>query len=655
MKLGFLDLETYYDKDYSLSKLTTEEYIRDPRFEIIGVGLYLEGWDDARWFSGTHKETRQWLLQHVDWDDIAMGAHNAVFDMAILNWVLDIRPKVIIDTLSMSRPLHGLQVGGSLKALAAHYGIGVKGEEVHNFLGYRRADFTPQELAAYGRYCCNDTILGMRLFHKMAPRVNKEELKVIDTTIRMFTEPKLVLNKAKLLSHLADVRQRKRDLMAQIARESLGMDGEFTGDLLVDGTEQAVKKLLMSNDKFADLLRKYGVEPPMKNSPTAKNPDGTPKRTYAFAKTDEAFLALEDHPDEMVQALVAARLGLKSTLEETRTERFIDMADRGPMPVPIKYCAAHTTRFGGMDKINMQNLPARGVNGGKLKACIEAPEGHVIIDCDSSQIEARCLAWVAEQNDLVEGFRRKEDVYSDMATSIYGRPINRKYFEIVNGEQVFPMEKEGFVGKGTVLGAGYGMGPSRFVGHMRVAGVELDLRMAQHIIATYRNKYPRIPDLWYQTQECLEAMIDKFNIPQYGNGAIKFDPDRGFLLPNGFWLEYYNLRRVKNKESGRWELVYDQRKGRGLVPTYIHGAKAVENIIQGLARCVVTHQMVKIAREYQVVLTVHDANAIVAPEDRKDEARAYVEQCMRTVPPWGTANGIVLPLDCESSMTKHYS
>ena len=195
----------------------------------------------------------------------------------------------------------------------------------------------------------------------------------------------------------------------------------------------------MSNDKFAALLGKY-VEPPKKISAR------TGKEAWAFAKTDEEFKKLAEHENENVRDLVNARLANKTTLEETRTQRFIDIANRGLMPVPLRYYAAHTGRWGGDEKINLQNLPSRGENANKLKKSIIPMEGYTIIDADSSQIEARILAWLAEQDDLVEAFENGEDVYKIMAKSIYGKPV----------EEI--KKEERFVGKTTILGCGYGMG-----------------------------------------------------------------------------------------------------------------------------------------------------------------------------------------------------
>jgi len=304
-------------------------------------------------------------------------AHNTLFDGAILSWRFGVSPRGWLDTLCMGRALHGVEVGGSLKALAERYGIGEKGTEVLNAIGKRRLNFSDADLSRYGDYCINDVELTHKLFTEMVKNFPKQELRVIDQTLRMFIDPILELDGDMLQQHLISIKQMKEDLLT-----SSGVD----------------KAELMSNDKFAELLRSFGVEPPMKTSPA------TGKQTYAFAKSDEEFKALAEHDDARVQALVAARLGTKSTLEETRTQRFIEIASRGALPVPIRYYAAHTGRFGGDDKINLQNLPSRGANASQLKKAICAPKGYKIIDADSAQIEARVLAWFAGQNDLVEAF-----------------------------------------------------------------------------------------------------------------------------------------------------------------------------------------------------------------------------------------------------------
>ena len=603
MKLITLDFETYYTtKDLGFKTQTTEEYVRDPRFEVIGVAVKVND-EPTQWCSDSLDEIDLWLHQ-FDWDNSMVVAHNAMFDMAILNWHFDIRPKAIADTLSMARAINGIEVGNSLKKLALHYQLGVKGEEVLQAVNLRRRDFTEQQLAEYGAYCRNDVDLTYDLFLTLLPMFQKVELKLIDLTIRMFTEPQLRLDESLLQQHLVEVKLRKQ--------------------LLLDECGANIEDL-MSNQKFAEVLRGLGVEPPMKISLT------TGKEALALAKSDEGFKALAEHPDERVQTLVAARLGNKTTLEETRTERLIGIAGRGKIPVPLSYYAAHTGRWGGSDKINFQNFPSRGDNAGKLKKAILAPEGHVIIDCDSAQIEARVLAWFAQQDDLVEAFRNGEDVYKIMASAIYRK----------EREEVTPSER--FVGKTTILGAGYGMGSAKFQTQLKTFGVSVSAEESARIISTYRGTYPSIPTLWKSGSTAIDAMSKK-RTATWGNGCISISAE-GILMPNGLYQRYPNLRKVRDKD-GKDQYIYDSRKG----AVKLYGGKLTENICQGLARCIIGEQLIKISRKYRVVLTVHDAVACVAPKEEAQEAMAYVMECMRFVPSW--AQGI--PLNCEAGIGESY-
>ena len=604
MDILTIDFETYYDRGFSLSKLTTEEYIRDELFEVVGVSVKHND-APAVWFSGTKAQTKQWLAQ-FPWDKAIAVAHNAMFDMAILNWIFDIRPKRIADTLSMARAKDGPDAGNSLAKLAERYGLGVKGDEVINALGKGRLDFAPEDMARYAEYCINDTELTYKLFMKLGRRFPPLEFRLIDLTIRMFTEPTLVLDKDVLTAHLADVQAKKEALMA---------------NLNYDRAE------LMSNPKLAELLEFHGVTPPTKVSLT------TGKKTYAFAKNDEKFKALLDHENPQVQAIVAARLGVKSTLEETRTERFINIADRGPLPIPLRYYAAHTGRWGGDDKVNMQNLP----RGSALKKAIKAPEGYVFIDCDSSQIEARTLAWLAEQNDLVDAFDKGEDVYKIMAAAIYNKPIE----EITKDER--------FVGKTTILGAGYGMGAAKFKAQLKTFGVEMSLDECKRIIRVYRETYPKIPELWGQAGDALDRMLQNQTAPLGLPGVLTVRGKRGIRLPNGLSIKYPNMRYLKGKD-GKSELVYDTKRGKTTVPNKIYGGKCVENVCQALARIVIGEQMLMVAKKLRVVMTVHDAVGALAPVSSRDEAVEYVERCMRTRPKWAEA----LPLNCESKMGASY-
>lgn len=611
MDLITVDFETYYDREFSLSKVTTEEYVRDPRFEVIGVGVKLNN-NETEWASGSKEEIKA-FLQTFDWDEAMFLAHNTMFDGAIASWLFDIHPRVYTDTLCIARAVDGVEVSGSLRALAERYSLGVKGTEVIEALGKRRIDFTSEELSRYGDYCINDVDLTYELFKVFAPTFPRDELKLIDLSLRMFVEPTLDLDLGLLEQHLVETRDHKDKLLL-----SAGVD----------------KQDLMSNAKFAALLEGLGVEAPTKISPT------TGKRTFAFAKTDEAFTALKDHDDPQVQSLVAARLGNKSTLEETRTQRFIDISKRGLLPVPVKYYAAHTGRWGGDDKINLQNLPSRGVAAKKLKSSIIAPEGYTLIEADSAQIEARILAWLAEQEDLVSAFANDDDVYVNMASRIYG----------VAEEDVTPEQR--FVGKTTILGAGYGMGAVRFREQLKNFGTEIDEWEAQRVIKIYREANRDIFNLWRAAQNML-VYLSRGDALSFGrNNLLQVDVDNSALvLPSGLLLRYADLQNEKgyagqaNFGTGL-ELSYQTRRGR----TRIYGGKVIENVCQALARCVIGYQMLEVAKRYKVVLTVHDSIVCCVRDEEVTAARNYVETCMRMVPHWAAD----LPIDCESGVGKSY-
>ena len=632
-KLITIDFETYYDSDYSLTKLSTEQYVNDDRFEVIGFAYKI---DDAPavWVSGADKT--QHMLRSLPWSDSFVLAHNTMFDGAIMSWRGGVKPKGWLDTLSMGRALHGVEAGGSLKAMAERYGAGVKGTEVLDAKGKRRYQFSPSELAQYGEYCKNDVELTHTIFHKMmAAGFPPIELKLIDLTLKMYVEPVLTLDNRALELHLEDTAAQKQghlvNALSAIGRKDLALK-QILGD---EETRAGIRKELMSNPKFAAILEALVDEDgkrvvpkiPMKISMT------TGKETYAFAKSDEQFKALLQHEDVRVQSLCAARLGTKSTLEESRTQRFIDIGRRnGVFPVPLKYYAAHTGRWGGADSVNLQNLPSRGPNAGKLKKAILAPEGYVFIDADSSQIEARTLAWEAGQDDLVEAFAKGEDVYKIMAAAIYGKAEE----EITKEER--------FVGKTTILGAGYGMGGPKFQAQLKTFGTDLSTDECARIISVYRSRYPKIPQLWRESQDALRCMTRGQTTKLCRNDLLTVN-DKGILLPNGLHIFYNGIREVADAE-GKRQFVYDTRTG----PNKIYGGKVVENFTQAVARCIIGEQMLKIAKRYKVVLTVHDAIGIIAKREEADEARAYVETCMRWVPAW--AEG--LPVNCESGMGDSY-
>ena len=629
MKIVTFDAETYYDREYSLSKITTEDYVRSPQFELIGFAIKTND-GPTQWVPKPQCEA---FLKSFDWSDAMVVCQNTAFDGAILDWLYGVKPMVWADTLGMSRALYPHDRAHSLKAQAERMGVGVKGDEVLNAIGKRYADFYEAELARYASYCINDVELTYSIFMMyMNAGFPKQELKLIDLTLRMFIEPVLELDVPRLEDHLEGVKDLKQTLLYAV-RSMLSTDPDVAVQQSMWAMDnEGLKKLLMSNDKFAEALQSLGIDPPTKISPATK------KVAWAFAKTDDAFKALEDHEDVRVQALVAARLGNKTTLEETRTQRFIGMAGRGKFPVPLRYYGAHSGRWSGQDSVNLQNLPSRGTNAGKIKKAIVAPEGYVVIDCDSAQIEARVLAWLAGQADLVQAFKDKQDVYKLMAAKIYGIPME----EVTTGAG-----SQRQVGKTVVLGAGYGVGHVKLQAFLKTqAGVTVTLDEAKRIIDAYRSTSYKIADFWKRAGDALNALMLGQTMMVDDIGLVKVVPNKGLSLPSGLFIQYPNLRKITNEETGKFELVYTSK---GL-PVRIYGGKVVENICQAVARQVVAEQMLRVSKRYKVVLTVHDAVAIIAKTEEAAEAQAYLEACMSWVPKWATG----LPLACESGMGASY-
>ena len=625
MQIITIDFETFYDKDFSLSKLTTEAYIKDPRFQVIGVGIKV-GDGLTHWYTGSHEEIKK-ILNSYKINENALLCHNAIFDGAILSFTFDIIPKLYLDTLSMARALHGINAGGSLKALAEKYNIGQKGTEVLDAKGKRLQDFENDELHNYGQYCINDVELTHKLFTKLAypqeeykiEEFPKSEIELIDITIRMFTQPRLYINDAILIDRLEEVTTEKQKLLNSLKAR------------LECETAEDVRKKLASNKQFAELLEEMGVTVPLKVSPT------TGKDTFALAKTDLGFIDLQKHENSLVQELCIVRLGTKSTMEESRIERFLDIGCRndGLLPIPLKYYGAHTGRWAGSDKVNFQNLPSRDVKKKALKNAIIPPKGHVILNVDSSQIEARILVWLAGQEDVVQEFRNGEDVYANFSSKVYGKKITKAN------------KKERFVGKTCTLGLGYGTGWKKLQHTLETSGqvAKLDETECKNLVRVYREVNYKVIDLWRQCDRALESIssstnkayyLDKYKCLQIENGSIR--------LPNGMSIYYPDLRWDTSESKGGF--TYKSR--RGIVN--IWGGSVVENVVQALARIVIGEQMIKVSREYPVVLTVHDAIVCTAPEEEKDIALKRIMEIMSEPPEWAPD----LPIACEGDYADNY-
>lgn len=599
-----LDFETFYSKEFSLSKMTTQQYINDPMFQVIGVAVKVND-GPTKWLSGSVEEIRNGFLSNYNIEDSIVCAHNAMFDIAILSWIFNIYPKRILDTLSMAKAVHGTEVGNSLAKLAQHYSIGEKGTEVVDALGMRLEHFTAEQLNKYQLYCINDVELTYKLLQCLLPSFNKTELSLIDITIKMFTDPKLELDSKALDTHLTEVKERKENLLASC---------------------NLTKDVLGSSIALANILMDLGVDPPMKISKT------TGKSTYAFAKSDEEFKALLEHPDERVQAIVAARMGVKSTLEETRTQRFLDISyTRNTLPIPLKYYGAHTGRWSAYDKINMQNLPQKSM----LKAGIKAPSGHVLIGVDLSNIELRVNMFLAGEQEPLEILASGRDLYREFGSKVFD----------VAPEDITDAQR--FISKTAVLGLGFGAGPVVLRKSIKIgSGKDIGESQAQYIVKLYRETYPKLVDLWGFAHRTIRSIANDRR-EQYGSGSLKLDVHgrTGVQLPSGLYLRYPGLEEKRNAD-GKSEWTYNA--GRGAEKTRIYGPKVTQNITQAVARCVMGEAIPRIHKRYPVVLTIHDAIYCVVPEEEAQEAFDFMVAEMTVAPKWAWG----LPLAVEGKIGK---
>lgn len=607
-----LDFETYYDAAYSLSKITTEEYIRSPQFETIGCSIWMPDAPAPQWYSGDAAVRRQ--LSRIDWSTHALLAHHTAFDGAIADWIYDVQPKLYLDTMSMGQPHFGFTSGVSLAKLAATLECGVKGDEVVRAIGKRLANFAPHELAEYGNYCNNDVVLCRRIFERLVRRTPAKELALIDEAIRCFVDPRIVLDQTMIAEHYQQVCDTKQ------------MNYIWTANLLGIEPEQ-VKDAIMSNDKLAEVLQALDVD-----VPTKLNAKGNV--AWAFAKTDEDFLELKDHEDERVQMLVECRLGGKSTLAETRAKRMMDCAARGTLPIMLRYYAALTGRLGGADSLNLQNLPRKS----PLRDAMMAPHQHRIVAGDLSQIEARLLVYVAGQHDIVHAFTefdvgRGPDVYCVTASAFLGRPITK-----ANDPDARQL------GKVIRLALGYGMGVPKFITTAKKDGVVLTVAEATTAHKWFRDNSEAIRLLWKAGDTALKKLMagEEWSFGRDGCIVVRAD---GLHLPSGRVLRYPGLE-VEPDDRGRPQYSYLNRRKR----VKIYGAKVVENIMQSLAGSVCGDAWLRIRHKMKVVLQEHDALAAVIHEDQVDEGCRLMGEALTAPVTWLPG----LPIACEVGAAYRY-
>ena len=619
MKPIFLDFETYWDKDHTLTKMSPTEYIMHPDTEIQSVSIKVGNGETKVYFG---EPSIRVALAEIDWADaMAIGHNMSGFDSMILAWRLGINPKMWGCTAAMARSKYAKTCGVSLKNLSKELRVGRKLDlEATNTKGKRLADFTPSELTAMKEYNKVDTDLCAALFTLLAKGFPKHEMHHIDMTTRMLVEPAFVLDYDRVRTALKEVREEKANSLLGLAK-MLGIE-EFVANTLEHGVgiEEQIRSKLASAAQFSALLNQLGVEVPMKPSPT--NPD---KTTPALAKTDQAFLKLQEHHNPVVAAAARARLEVKSTLLETRLEAFIRAADAcgGKLPVPLKYVGADTTGRWSGEQYNMQNLPRIGAKpkpSDALRMSLLAPKGHKVIVADQSGIELRVnhYLWKVQSSVSLFDDNPQADLYRAFAAARYG----------IDPDEVSKDQRQ--LAKVAQLGLGFGAGAPTFRKVAKLmGGLDLSEEESLDIVTSWRDTYHDIVTGWRTFQDSLphimqgtEKAIDPWGMCVTEKNAVR--------LPSGRRIHYPDL--VKENDNGKWEWWYGQGRHRAR----IYAGKGVENLVQALARDVIADNALEFKRQTGLspALMVHDELVYVVPEADADQLLSGLQAIMRTPVKW---------------------
>ena len=640
-----IDFETRWSKkDYTLSKLTTEEYIRDKKFTAFGACVHVYGsGDDIRWVSGGDLPE---FFSGIDWGRTAVLAHNAQFDVSIMEWRYNAHPCFIFDTLSMARALRGVEVGNSLAKLAYDFGLPAKGTAVHSTDGVH--ELHPALEGELAEYCKHDVFLCEEIFKRLSVSYPSKELRLIDMTLKMYTRPVLVLDPNMLTDAILEEKEKRDELLQRLGVEETS---------------------LASNPKFAALLEALGVAVPTKTSKT------TGKQTLALAKNDAMFQALLNGEREDVALLCEARLRVKSTTERTRAQRFLDISQRGSLPVPLSYYGAATGRWTAAkgSAINMQNLK----RGSFLRKAVMAPEGNSLVVGDLSQIEPRVLAWLSDYTEMLDIFRAGGDPYAAFGAQMFNIPGLSK--------ETHPDLRQS--AKSALLGCGYGLGWASFAsqlltGFLGAPPVRYDMAFAKklgvtkehverfiewddnvtkmreiphtctekellihcmaskRIIDIYRSTATPVVDLWNMFGQLIETSL--YGGKEYTYKCLTFKKGE-IVLPSGMSLLYPDLKRTKD-DKGRAQWTYGEDS------TKLYAGKITNNVTQGVARCVMTDGMLRVAKRYPVKGTVHDELIAVVPDAEVDDAKTWVLAQMTMEPRYMLG----IPLDADGGAHRRY-
>ena len=683
MRIVVLDFEAYWNsKDYTLSKIGPISYIRDSRFSAQLMSYIVT---DAS--TMTYDKVR--VAEHdnipavlaalkLDAPDVVTVAHNGNgFDFLILSEIYHVVPRIAIDTMCMERWTGVSRIQNeSLKSMAKFFQCGekVEGTVISDGRNWPE-DFTPDERTAFIQYCRNDTEQCFLSFKAMLPFVTADALLFSSITAKMACNPVLRLDDDMLTAYL-------NELSAKVTKARNDINNMFMfksdGDFL---------KAIRSSAAFVKMLELLGRKPPMKYS-VAKSETKRKKLeaegktnlseedyavyTPALAKSDLDFVAMASDADERVALLVRTRLENNSSIQRSRAETFHALAKSGrPMPVMLNAFKAHTSRYtagnseGSSDRLNLQNLSKRDPSQLTLRKAVQAPEGMALVACDSSQIEARILAYVANETELVDAFRRGADPYADLAEKIFQIPSEKIHKGAKSGDKKLKAYRN--VGKVGILSAGYGVGWRKYADTLLRQGVRLSsdidqhYEMAHHAHNVYRASNPNIVAFWDTCQTVIKALYLGYsgefggpndNIFRYSVAPICGRDDVPTIIgPNKYTLRYFKLSCEVSEKNNREEYYYTRVKGKSELKTKIYGGALAENLCQYLAFALLQWQACRMTEQgIRLIANIHDSFLAICPEDEAEHTKSVMESCMSSVPDWLGD----FPVACEAEIGKDY-
>ena len=633
-----LDFETYYGRGYSIGNkdINTIDYITDDKFKIQCVGVKVDDEDVEIFREDEMAEFEQFLLDLTrSGEPIALVCHNTAFDGIILHHHFNWHPDYYVDTMSMSK---GMFVGApaSLKALSKRLWSADSGKRKGDELALSKDIYDlPRELMdIIANYCLQDVKLTYDAFRVMYEHFPEDELYLIHAHIRMFCEPWLRVD-------------------TKITQEEI--DAQVTEKRAAYKKSGLPLTVLSSNPKFGIYLETQGFDLPVKENAKGEWIAALGQKDWEFLK----FMAA--HPE--LADVFAARKYAKSNIQESRARRFLSTAKKfnGLMPVPLKYYGAHTGRSSGGEALNLQNLPRINPNdatSGRLRRSLCAPDGYSVIVSDLSNIEARVLAWLSGNTELMELYLTGGDPYLLMASKIYDFDYNDALTR--KSEKSFKAMRN--VGKVAVLGLGFGMGVNKFwvtmnTGPMGMDPIPTTIDEAKHIVGLYRETNFPVVDYWDRCDEIINQMLS-------GNTALTFGPleihNNNIILPNNMALQYPNLCMKEDIKGHSFQYSPELNQyGELKTRKYLWGGTLTENIVQALARIIITEQAIAIEKhlddtygldQARLVHMVHDELIVVGPEKYAEAIYKSMIAIMSTPPSWA----LDLPLTSEGGWANNY-